>query len=290
MVPQPPPQAWQRACLDLAARISTWRKPDRDCRDLLVEVTPKGALVTITTHDGRQAKRSVVTPDHLTSVASALTIGLHEPPPGEAVDPSPANRDVRVADDTREPRLVGPPVGHEAVVVAAAGARMGSPGGFVSPLLRAMAGLDAGRLELGFWADFAPQHWLAAAEAPPNFKMWSMAVGVTAGVRQPVGGGVDLIGGLVFGPTFVSEKSTEEKLKDDGSIEQKEHAAAGVDPNLGAYIGFVVPRRLGIRLRSLIELDLPISHPFQGRELDSDLPPLAGWNMSAIVGAEIGVP
>jgi hypothetical protein len=33
-----------------------------------------------------------------------------------------------------------------------------------------------------------------------------------------------------------------------------------------------------------------MSHPFQGRELDSDLPPIPGWNMSAIVGAEIGLP
>src|SRR5258708_24911111 len=141
MVPESAQKEWQRAGLELSQCISSWRKPDRDCRDLLVEVSKSGALVTITTRDGRQAKRAVATPQDLTPVASALAVSVIETPPSAAPDRPGSPHDVSSTDSGASP----PPsaaLSHEAVLGALGGVRIGSPGGFVSPLVRASAGLE----------------------------------------------------------------------------------------------------------------------------------------------------
>jgi hypothetical protein len=283
-LPPEPPERWQKVCGELARKVPTWPKADRDCRSLLVEITGGGAWVTITTRDGRQAKRLVENPKDLTPVAGALAVSVLAPASEEppVVDAEVPDRDVPAAAPTRGF------ASHEALLAVAAGPRWGSPGGFVSPVVRGSAGLAVSNWEVGVFADLAPQHWVIGAIAPPGFRLWSMATGIAVGARRSMPS-FDLVAGALLGASFASEKGLEEKLK-DGAIETSEHDGQGVDPQGGAYLGLVFPPRSAVRFRAQLELDVPLTHPGTSRELDDDLPSLPGWSLSCVLGAELGVP
>jgi len=269
---------WRRASSELSHRIRRWPAADRDCRELLVEVQDDGALITITTKDGRRARRLVATPSALVPAASALAVSVETHPPNASVE-APA------AQPAKEPER---PVDRFGLLVLAGGVRVGTPGVFWAPVIRGAAALQLNRWELGTFVDWAPEHWLAADEVPPRFTMWSMSSGLTAGRREPLGA-VDFLAGVMFGATFVHQKSTTEEVDDD-MVEIDEEQGAGVDLLLGGYVGVATPRHKSVRFRAQLELALPPSHPGQTRELDSDLPPLPGWSLTALVGAEFGAP
>jgi hypothetical protein len=93
----------------------------------------------------------------------------------------------------------------------------------------------------------------------------------------------------MFGASFVHQQSTTEEL-DDGTVEVDEEEGAGVDLQLGGYLGIATPRQRSVRFRTQIEIALPLSHPGTTRELDSDLPPIPGWSLTGVVGIEFGAP
>jgi hypothetical protein len=282
MVRLMPPDAaseWRRAASELRHRLRQWPAPDRDCRELLVEVKDDGALLTITTKDGRQARRLVPTPGALVPAASALAVSVETPPPEPSSEARAVGAGAKELERSAD-RL--------ALLSVAGGLRVGAPGVFWAPVLRGAAALQLDRWELGTFVDWAPEHWLAANDVPPRFTMWSMSTGLAAGRREPLGA-VDLLAGLMFGATFVHQKSTTEETDDD-TVEIDEEEGDGADLLLGGYLGIATPRHKSARFRAQIEFVLPPSRPGQTRELDSDLPPLPGWSLTALVGAEFGAP
>jgi hypothetical protein len=281
-----PPDAtadWRRAAAELRQRVRHWPAPDRDCRELQIDVANGGALLTITTKDGRQARRTVAAPSALVPAASALAVGV------DSRGTPPAPTGTRIADDgAAHMNLPDPTSEARGLLFAAGGVRLAGPGAFWAPVLRGGAALDVKGWELGAFVDWAPRYGLATGEVPPRFAMWSLASGLTAGRREPLGN-FDLLAGLMFGANFVHQQSTTEEIDDD-MVEIDVEEGAGVDLQLGAYVGLATPRDKNIRFRTQIEMALPLSHPGETRALDADLPPLPGWSLTGVIGAEFGVP
>ncbi|HMI83794.1 MAG TPA: hypothetical protein VK550_06845 [Polyangiaceae bacterium] len=280
VMPSNVPGEWRRAGLELSHRVRQWPAPDRDCRELLVEITNGSAMLTITTKDGRRAQRLVATPSALVPAASALAVSVETTVPA-ASSPGAPTAEARSA----EPQ---PPASGSGLVWLGGGLRMGAPGVFFAPVLRGAAALTVGAWEIGTFVDGAPQHWLAADDIPPRFTMWSFSSGINAGRREPLGA-LDLVAGMMFGACFVHQWSTTEELH-DGKVEIDEEEGDGVDLQLGGYLGIATPRRANVRLRTQVEITLPLAHPGDTRELDSDLPPLPGWSLTGVVGVELGAP
>jgi hypothetical protein len=268
---------WRRASAELRQRVRQWPQPDRDCRELRIEVTEGGALLTITTQDGRQARRLVATPAALVPAASALVVSVETSPaqtapPAARVPPENAAAERERAGD------------RFAFLFALGGLRLATPGTFWAPVMRGGLALAIDGWELGTFVDWSPQHWLAANDVPPRFSMWSLSSGIAAGRRERVGG-VDLLAGVMFGATFVHQESTTQERNDD-TIEIEVEEGAGVDPTFAGYFGVATPRGKPVRLRAQFEIALPLSHPGTTRELDSDLPALPGWSLTGVLGAE----
>lgn len=277
-----PPDAsgdWRKAESDLRQRVRNWPAPDRDCRELSIQVNGAGALLTITTVDGRQAHRQVSKPSELGPAASALAVGVTSVPQPLSFEETRAAEVAAPANATTEER--------PAMMFFAAGVRLGVPTELAAPLLRMGAALEFRHLELGTFVDWAPHHW-ALADAPPRFSMWSLSSGWMAGGRQSLGA-VDLVGGALLAAHFMHQESTTQRM-DDGDLEIDVDEGAGVDLQLGGYVGMASPRSTRVRFRGQVELLLPTSHPGSARELDADLPALPGCWFNAVVGVELGVP
>jgi hypothetical protein len=279
MMPAQTAGEWQRAAMELRQRVRQWPAPDRDCRELLVEITQGGALLTITTRDGRRARRSVATPSALVPAASALAVSVETAAPAR---PSPVGS--AGGEGATEPETAD----LSGQLFLGGGLRLGTPGVYASPVLRGAASLTLGAWEFGTYFDGAPHHWLTASDVPTGFTMWSLSSGATVGRRQPLGG-LDLLAGLMFGASFVRQESRTEEL-DDGAIEIDVEQGDGVDVELAGYFGVATPRARKVRFRAQIEIGFPLSHPGQTRELDSDLPPLPGWSATGVLGVEFGAP
>jgi hypothetical protein len=280
VTPQRVSNDWRRAAVELRQRVRQCPAPDRDCRELLVEVGDDGAQLTITTKDGRQARRLVAAPSALIPAASALAVSV------EAAVPPPSVGDSRAPEQSV--KGLEPATNRPGAVFLGGGLRVAAPGVFWAPVLRGAASLSLRGWEFGTWVDVAPLHWLAADEIPPRFSMWSLSSGITAGRREPVGA-VDLLAGLMFGAAFVHQQSTTEEFN-DGELEIDEEEGDGVDLQLGGYLGIATPRRENVRFRAQVEFALPLSHAGKTRELDSDLPPLPGFAVTAVLGVELGAP
>ncbi len=279
LLPVDAPVEWRKAESDLRQRVRGWPAPDRDCRELLVQINGSGALLTITTVDGRQARRQVSKPSELASAASALAIGVASSPTPLSFEET---RGAEVAANERAGVDERP-----ATVFLGAGMRLGVPDAFAAPFVRGAVALQLGHLEVGTFVDWAPHHWIGP-EAPPRFSMWSLSSGLMAGGRQPLGA-VDLVGGGILAASFVHEESTTER-RDDGELEIDVEEGAGVDLQIGGYLGVTTSRSRPMRLRGQLEFLLPTSHPGARRELDADLPALPGFWFNAVVGVELGVP
>jgi hypothetical protein len=280
LVPADASIEWRRAETDLRQRIDDWPAPDRDCRDLLIQVTSTGAILVITTVDGRQARRQVSKPGELASAASALAVSVESTTVQLSFDETSEAQGTSVQQQSGVER--------QAQLFAAVGVRLGVPGGFWAPVVRGAAALEAGRWAFGTFVDLAPQHWMSGDGVPPAFSMWSLSSGVAVGGRQPMGR-MNLVGGALIAASFVHEQSTKEEI-DDGAVEVDVDEGDGVDLQSGAYIGVATNRSNDVRFRAQVELLFPLSHPGTKRELDSDLPSLPGCWFGAVVGAEFGVP
>ncbi|MET0595599.1 MAG: hypothetical protein ABW133_23075 [Polyangiaceae bacterium] len=281
LMPADAPKEWRRAGGDLRQRIRQWPAPDRDCRELRVEVSDSGALLTITTQDGRQARRQVATAAALVPAASALAVSVEAPSPPPLTTEATTAAESSFKEDNRE----GAPLG---LLFLGGGLRLAAPGAFLSPSIRGAAALQLQGWEIGTFVEGAPLHLLLDGNEPPRFSMTSFSSGLSAGRREHVGG-VDLLAGLMFGATFIHQESTTQEIN-DGEVETDVEEGDGIDFIMGGYFGVATPRGKRVRLRAQFELALPLSHPGLRRELDADLPPLPGWSAAAVVGVEFGVP
>jgi hypothetical protein len=266
--------------------MTTWPKPDRDCRELSIQANDAGALVTITTRDGRRASRPVNSPEALIPIASALSVSIAS---SAAVDTAPVSSEP-ASPPRPQPERSGAPVRRASLVPiigAFGGGRVGTPGGWVAPVVRLAAGVEVGSFELALFDEW--QYWLAAQDAPPAFHAWSMRAGVALGARQPLGA-FDLVGGLTLGVTFIEERAEKRETKDDGTLEIKEQHAAAVEPNVGAYVGTAFRLLPDLRFRAQLEADAPANRLGATRELDSDLPPLPALHFGLVLGVTYAFP
>jgi hypothetical protein len=266
--------------------MMAWPKPDRDCRELSIQAKDAGALVTITTRDGRRASRPVNSPDALIPIASALSVSIASSP---AVDIAPVSPEP-ASPPAPQPERGGASVRRASlapIIGAFGGGRVGTPGGWVAPVVRLAAGVELGSFEVAVFDDW--QYWLAAQDAPPAFHAWSMRGGVALGARQPVGT-FDLVGGLTLGVTFVEERAEKRETKDDGTVEIKDEHAAAVEPNVGAYVGTAFRLLPELRFRAQLEADAPANRLGATRELDSDLPPLPAFHFGLVLGVTYALP
>jgi hypothetical protein len=94
-----------------------------------------------------------------------------------------------------------------------------------------------------------------------------------------------VLAGLMLGASFIHQESATER---DGRTDEDE--GDGVDLELAGYLGVATPREGKVRFRAQGEFGVPALRPGQARELDPDLPPLPGWQLSLVLGAEFSGP
>ncbi len=184
------------------------------------------------------------------------------PSPGDAVAPSSAPADSAHLE-----------------LGAAAGGRIAGPGGFVSPDVGVVASLTIARWELGVLAQWEPLQAPTQGAAPSGFAMSSFATGVLVGRRQPVGG-VDIVAGALAAVTVTSE--TGAGAGGGGAT----GGPSSAEPRAGLYAGLAFPRRARLRLRPMLGADLAASRVGTPLVIDSALPPLPWWSMTASLGVE----
>jgi hypothetical protein len=253
--------AWAIPCragtpcrVDIAGSESAdWRKAvgsllasglvDGDCATIHLDVTDDGATLTFTTIDGRRAKRVLVDPDELRATVEALlvTVPVPERPPPMS-HPSRAVSSGTAAIERRSAARSEPTPGTrevEAIFALVGGARRGNDTRF-SPVVSGSASLSVRRWELAVMASFEVQYFDVPNQGPAGKKSTTVAPGVVIGRREPLGE-VDLIGGgrLSIAALFDDDRNR-------GPTELR----------IGAFLGVVLPRRGGTRVRAELGADL----------------------------------
>ncbi len=282
---------WRQASVEAMQHIESLPTETRDCRDVSVEVREHGALVTMTTRDGRLAQRPILRPEDLTPTLSALmtTVAVSSGEASHREDrPLRATAVVKVppAGDADQDASNAPrPHGGHVVIAGAVGARWGAPNQLLGSVVQVAAGVSLAHWELGVFAEVEPVH-SSSFNVPGGFKMWSACAGIAAGVRLPTGP-LALAGGARLGAGIVSETATSQGDAQDAAGDQNGSIGGAVaEPLAGLYGGVVWPSRNRLRARSLLLLDATPTRLGATRTVDAALPPLPAWSVTIQLGVE----
>ncbi len=268
LVPSDP--SWDSATERLTARLRQLSDLDR-CARVTVRPDATGAMLNITTSDGREAHRHVENVDGLLTAVEALLVLPPEPAPRPAPAPSPL--ELPPSEPKASSLGIGPTTLH---VELGAGGTLRFGG---SPLYAA-AGVAA-------FADFVIDRWvlamgarvditdrLVSQPAPTDYVMQSAAVGVSAGRRVELGqASLDAL----LGANVVVESQD----ADDG--EREVHGAAE-DFRLGATVRFSGPRSATVRAFAAGDFEGSPARARTKKYLDRALPELPWWSSSVTVG------
>lgn len=274
-------RGWRAAIAEEEARLAALPVDAHDCRLIEVHVTIDGAVVVFTTRDGRQAVRRIAGVAELGSTIDALLVTS---PPAPITTSPPATKGTTSArPPTAAPPAVSPPAGAErgrtrVVAIVDVGARVGSPGRFLSPSLALGAHVLVDRWELGVEAALEPFYG-TALRTPPGFQMLATVLGVGAGRREPIGGGFELVALGRASVALVHEEI-------EGPLETQEIQGTRSELRLGASASLVYARESRFRLRATLAGDFAPSKLSASREIDPKLPKLPTWGATLSIGVE----
>lgn len=266
----PPGAEWDSATSDLTRRLRELTNLD-PCARMTIRPQDVGAVVEVTTSDGRQAARRVNSVKELLAAAEALLV----------LPPAPQSHPASVA---RSSPLESPPVDRTPLkaevppthVELGAGGCLRFGGG---PLYS-----DGG--VVGF-ADFVLDHWLLAVTGrwdiaaafvneptPRDFKMRSNSVGVGVGRRFEIDNtNLD----VMLGPNLILETQD----ADDG--QRDVHGAAG-DFRLAVSLKVSGPRSSSVRAFAVGDFEASPARVRSLKYIDRSLPSLPWWSSGVAVG------
>lgn len=271
------PVAWRSAVAAIRARLRD-AGGDADCRAVAIVVEHDGALVFLTTRDGRQALRRLDSPDELAPVLDALLVTL---PPRKASSGLSALSRLSNGPPSSIPAHLERrplPLGSASSAVffaLTAGGRLSAPSGFASPSFSVRAGAVVGSWELAAFGQWDPAHVLLDGAAPPEFSMSRYDAGVFVGRRVPAGE-TSLAFGATTSVALISESGAEDAFAEE--------------PLIGAYAAVLWPARARIRGRAELSADGAVTRVGRPLRIDSSLPPLPWWSAAASAGVEWEVP
>lgn len=265
--------AWQRAAERLRTDLAS---VGGDCERIVVAVQGDSAAVTYEARDGRQAVRTVSTPDDLVSTVDALRVTGPLGP--AAVQPStpPATTPAVVA---RASAPAAAPVSDRNSMRFAldAGVRGGDERLF-SPTLDGFAGVALEPWEIGIRGSWEMGYRQIGDELHRGALGTGIAAGVMAGRRQKLGPTEGFAGITVM----------------LASIDQEARERAGVGENAahsearaGAYLGAALPARARLRARACLGAEfVPLRWGNTVRDYRG-APVLPWWAVSLMVGVEM---
>jgi hypothetical protein len=274
-------EAWSRAAAEIADGPS---EEDSDCSKIVVELEQDRARVRFTTADGRTAERELAEPEELAPTLHALRVtgplaaAPEREPPTDSSPPGLAIAQARPeADRGPEPRSSSKTtrVDSSPSFAFLAGAR-GGESQLASPILRASASVALEHWELGVLGGFDLHYGhVPAASAPSD--TWAWLAGVGVGRRELVGSVALLGGGRLMLAALRQEADAEGP---------REYSRAEI--RVGAYGGFVLPRRAAWRFRAELGAEL-VPHDVGASEDDRSRSPITPWwAASLVLGVETG--
>ncbi len=282
--------AWTRAAEELRRRLAD--APSAECASVEIDVSAKGgALLTLTTRDGRRAVRALESSEEARPSLDALLVTRGEPPRDRATEaPKPESLPV-VTPAPRDPQTIGSRIPVEDItrdarpadalrwiVGLGAGLRFGFPGAFASPALNLRPSVAVGNWELGAAAEWDPTYAYLPGGTPSGFYSWSFQAGFTMGRRQPLGP-VDLAFGLGLSIASVREGADR---AEDGTARTLDTA----QPRASAYLRLIFARKSRIRPTLDLGTDVALGQLARQGSDKRDLPELPRWGLVLTAGAE----
>lgn len=270
---------WKQPLDELHRRLEGGAASDRDCREVLVDVSNRPARVTVITTDGRAATRPLDRPRELAAVVSALvvTVPREEPTPVDLAAPGPVViADTHVRGGSRR----------ELALEFAGGVHVAGPGALTAPMVAAAARTLLGSWELalaGTW----DVRWSTSGKTPADLSMSGGEASLLAG-RRAVVGPLDLAGGLGVAVGYIRQRGTVIDVQAQGDMRDNTDVVAGsrLDLRLGAYLGVVFPARWRARLRPQIAAELVPGRVGRQESLDPALPELPSWAVTFALALE----
>lgn len=278
---------WESAAREATASLAS--SLETDCAEIVVAVTPRGALVRFTTTDGRTAARQVANPAELASTIVALMVTLDAGAPKALPDDGgpPSTHDAPPRPIIRaipewEPAPPAPPAlagsGDLSIGVRGrVGLRAGLPGPVVAPTFGVGFALAGGRWEASVFAQWEPVH-VPTATTAGRVRLSATALSLSAGRRERIGGPAS----IVFGPSFALAIETVKAGPELGEVGRGRLA-----PRLGVFVAGDLEVGSAVRLRLGVAADLDPTRI--GRAPDT-LPALAPWGVEPSLGVEWKVP
>jgi hypothetical protein len=258
---------WDSATTRLTSHLRGLVDLDR-CARATVRPDATGALLQITTSDGREAQRHVETVDELLLAAEALLVLPPAPPPRNAKVSA-----LEVPPIDPKPSAPEPTSAH--VELGAGGSlRFGGGPVYAGGGVSAFAGFALDRWLLTMAARLDVIDGFVSQRTPTDFKMQSTAVSVSVGRRVDVGqASLDAL----LGANVVLESQD----ADDGD---REIHGAAEDFRLGVALRVSGPRSATIRAFAVGDFEGSPSRVRSNKYIDHSLPSLPWWSSGLAVG------
>jgi len=264
--------AWQTATESLAG----FALSDRDCLRVRIVIEGEGARVLFTTPDGRSAERFVAAPSELRATVEALRVQGPAATTPQASEPAAAQTPAAPIAATPSP---APSSG---LGLALLGGFRGGPESLLSPLIIGELSLSFGILELGASLAAEIQYFDVTGSHDPARQGSAAALGLHAGVRQPVGSVALRAGARIAFASLLTVNSDSQACQVGMMCFIPEHDERASEWRLGAYAGIVVPRASTLRLRADVAADL-ITPTAPSQEVALTPSPA----LSAVLGLEV---
>ena len=248
------------------------------CASVIVEATREGAIVRLTTRDGRLAVRELQDPVELLPAVQALTEPsvVLEPTASEA-DQAPPRSAVEPASrpspaPLEPPQRVRDPYASRPLAAGSMGFRVGADR-LITPTVGGSLSLLQPPLELGILARYEAHYVNSSGDNEGRPETSSLAFGTLVGVHREFEQ-LALRGGLLLLVVMLREE---------------EDAEGGrAEARIGAYVGGVWPARSKLRFRTDLSLDVV---PYNiGRSETNVLgeSSMPWWGVSFSLGVEVG--
>lgn len=297
-----------------------------DCRRIEVVVVRGAATLTYVTRDGRSAVRSLRGPSELEPTVLALGVTTPEPErlggtdgrtrprevspsprSGDPQDPRPERPPLRLASTSNPESDVGDSgaqvtpssLPSDSKVMFGFGTGLRSGTRLLSPLITGTAALAIQDWELAVQGRYEAHYMYLKDEhadgSDPERERPGTAglgAGVMVGRRQPLGNTL-LVGGALVNVTSLHDgvdDEDDEAPTDEATKKANGESNGRAEARVGAYAGFVFPRRSSVRFRSELAAEV-VPHSIGASETRSDgIPMMPWWAVCFTLGMEFGRP
>ena len=263
---------WELAArqLDLELASRAWASR---CSSVLVDASERRAVLTFTTRDGRSVQRQIEEPIELIPTVQSLSMEAPTPigrPPSARSSPREQQTDtaqrLESAPRASDPYAITPLYG------AQVGVRRGADH-LISPCVGAFAAVPVGHWELGILGRYEGYYLSTLGGNDGAPKTSSLAFGVTAGHRAPVGPFVVRVG--VTG--LLAAVREDARKADHGRAEGR----------VGGFFGGVWPARASLRLRADLALEVVPYSIDRSQTNVTGASSLPWWGITTAVGVEL---